>query len=1244
MDRRQQPPYSYYGAKPDTNASSMDDFGAHNNPAGFARGTGFDNPFADQSSAAAVDGSRHNHNTGHNRRAGFGSFGAGGDEKEARMDAYAQKQSAKAVAGGGTGGEGNVAKGSHEHVEDLETTKSRRMWVLFTWILTFWIPSPFLSWCGRMQRPDVRMAWREKVAICVIIVFLWFFLLFIIIGLGLILCPKEYVWTLDDVSGHSTEKSSYVALRGSVYDITDFMRQKHGDSAYTATMDTFLLSYSGNDVNASFPLPVRVACPQFATAKSDPNYLFFYPVSGASEADPNQANMFQHSMNRDPISKKLQDPDFFAKYALPTMKKFKKGGVVWSYDWVNSMYKDQSQFWRVINKEVFNLQPYFDAAKSGLNVNKKYNILDSRLEAVMDQGGYGSADVTNSWNDIAWDPATRDSNYNCMKNLFYVGDVDDRHSIRCLFTNYMLLAFACLLMLVVLVKFLAALQFGNKKRPVPPSKFVVCQVPCYTEDDDSLLKTINSLTALDYQDNHKLIFIICDGNIIGSGNDKPTPRLVLDILGVDPTYDPPGRDYLAIAEGSRRHNIGKVYSGLYEFEGHVVPFMVVVKVGTIDESNRSGNRGKRDSQILLMAFFNKVHFDLPMTPLELEMYHQIRHIIGIEPSNFEYILQVDADTEVMPDSLSRLIAACSSDQRIAGICGETMLGNENKSWTTMMQVYEYFISHHMAKAFESLFGSVTCLPGCFCMYRLRSSDSKPLLVAKPVLDAYSELHVDTLHKKNLLSLGEDRYLTTLMMKHFPQYKLKFIHDAKCKTIAPEKWAVLMSQRRRWINSTIHNLAELMFLPDMCGFCFFSMRFVVFLDLFGTITMPTTLGYFIYLTYVAVTGLADVGYISLILIGAIYGVQAIIFILRREWQQIGWMFIYLLAYPLWSCILPIYSFWHMDDFSWGNTRVVVGDGKRKIIIKDDKPFDPESIPQRRWSEYEADLTVAGVLNAPPPNMNPLADSSKEDDRGTMFSRVSAGVAGSRYGGGGHTPGPTMARAGTPTTIISGTGSVADPRLALSTPVAQAQQQQQYQSLSRPASAAAGPTAMMMDGTMMGNRAVSYYQQQQQQNSPGAGGFHDGMSPGSIDYFQTPGMQTAHTTGRSGAPSPAYNAAAQQQQFGTWIPSSGSAPPQQQQRESMFSSSSYGVPSMYVPQVSPGSAALQGGGMPGMMMTGAMPSDEQLVVSIRRILRSQDLNSVTKKSVRTQLATEYGMDLSSRKEFIGDAIQLILAGQL
>ncbi|KAJ2002078.1 hypothetical protein H4R26_003797, partial [Coemansia thaxteri] len=614
---------------------------------------------------------------------------------------------AGAATGGGTGGDGNVEKGQHEHIEAVEITGTRRAWVLFTWITTFWMPSPLLGWCGRMKRPDVRMAWREKVAICVIIVFLWAVLLFIIIGLGLILCPREYVWTIDDVSNINSPKKSYMAVRGNVYDITDFIKQtSHGDAAYPARPDQ-LGYYAGMDANVSFPIPARAACPQLVSATADPQYLMVYPIAGTdSSNDPTTAQLsFKHSARVDPRSAELSDQRFYFNTFVPKMKKFLKGGVVWKFDWVNSMYKDQGKFWRVINKEVFNLQPYFEASNSGFNTNKKYNILDSRLEAIMDQGGYGSADVSSSWAGISWDAATKENNYNCMKSLFYVGRVDDRQSVRCLFTNYMLVAFACVLMLVVLVKFMTALQFGKKPRPTPPEKFVLCQVPCYTEDEDSIRKTIDSLAGLEHNDKHKLMFIICDGNIVGSGNDRSTPRIVLDILGVDPEYDPPNRDYLAIAEGSRRHNIGKVYSGLYDFEGHVVPFMVVAKVGTPEESNRSGNRGKRDSQILLMSFFNKVHFNLPMTPLELEIYHQMRHIIGVPPRNYEYLLQVDADTEVMPDSLTRLVAACTSDRRIIGICGETMLGNESKSWTTMMQVYEYFISHHMAKAFESLFGS-----------------------------------------------------------------------------------------------------------------------------------------------------------------------------------------------------------------------------------------------------------------------------------------------------------------------------------------------------------------------------------------------------------------------------------------------------------------------------------------------------------------------------------------------------------
>ncbi|KAF9063365.1 hypothetical protein BDP27DRAFT_239036 [Rhodocollybia butyracea] len=51
-------------------------------------------------------------------------------------------------------------------------------------------------------------------------------------------------------------------------------------------------------------------------------------------------------------------------------------------------------------------------------------------------------------------------------------------------------------------------------------------------------RTIDSLAALNYDDKWKLIFIICEGNITGSRNDRTTPQIVQDILGVDPKLDP----------------------------------------------------------------------------------------------------------------------------------------------------------------------------------------------------------------------------------------------------------------------------------------------------------------------------------------------------------------------------------------------------------------------------------------------------------------------------------------------------------------------------------------------------------------------------------------------------------------------------------------------------------------------------------------------------------------------------------
>ncbi|KAJ2744323.1 hypothetical protein GGI20_003050 [Coemansia sp. BCRC 34301] len=835
-------------------------------------------------------------------------------------------------------------------VEEVETTRARRCWTRTTHTLTWLIPDWLMSVCG-MKREDIRMAWREKVAICVIILLMWAFVLFFIIGLGLIMCPKQYVYNMDELADHTERSDAYVALRGRAYDITNFLNQEHGKSRGGASPEDMIM-YSGLEVNASFPLSLRAACPDLIPASADPNWLMYLK----SDIETETAFPFVHRAGSLANSKTMMRQDFYFRSVLPKMRHFKVGDIVWDLKFIRSMHHRGGQYWRVINGEVFNLNPYFMTRDAPENVDqKKWRFLHRLVESIFEDAGARDTDVTKYWKMLPLSKSVRQANYRCMKSLFYVGKVDTRHSFRCLFPNFLLLAAACLLMVVISIKFLASLQLSSRRKPQKHDKFIICQVPCYTEGESSLRRTIDTLATLSYDDKHRLLFIICDGNIVGSGNDRPTPRIVLDILGVDPKLDPPARSFRSIGEGGQQHNMAKVYSGLYEYEGHVVPYLVVAKIGKPTEKSRPGNRGKRDSQMLLLHFLNRVHFEAPMSPLDLEIYHQLKNVIGVHPSLYEYVLMVDADTEVLPDSLTRLVACMVHDAKVIGICGETQLTNEDFSWTTMIQVYEYFISHHMAKAFESLFGSVTCLPGCFCMYRLRTARGMPLIISKNVINDYSENHVDTLHKKNLLSLGEDRYLTTLMMKYFPQYKMTFTADAKCKTTAPDTWSVLLSQRRRWINSTVHNLAELMFLPEMCGFCCFSMRFVVFIDLLGTLTMPCTLFYLAYLAYLAISKIADIGYISLILIGAIYGLQAIIFVLKRQWQHIGWMVIYLLAYPLWSFFIPIYAFWHMDDFSWGNTRIVVGeDGKRQIFVKDEEPFDPDEIPMRTWADYEGEI--------------------------------------------------------------------------------------------------------------------------------------------------------------------------------------------------------------------------------------------------------------------------------------------------
>jgi chitin synthase len=229
--------------------------------------------------------------------------------------------------------------------------------------------------------------------------------------------------------------------------------------------------------------------------------------------------------------------------------------------------------------------------------------------------------------------------------------------------------------------------------------YTILLVTCYSEDEAGLRTTLDSLTSTDYDDNQKLLFVVADGIIKGSGNDKSTPDLLIGMMEMatdlfEPYYfdsdgHPLAHSYVAIADGTKRHNMARVYPGYYRCGLHRIPMILVVKCGTPAEAEKPkpGNRGKRDSQIIIMSFLNKCLFDDRMTPLDYDLFYKITRLTGgVTPENYELILMVDADTRVMPPALAKLVQVMRSDETIMGCCGETRISNKSDSWVTAIQV------------------------------------------------------------------------------------------------------------------------------------------------------------------------------------------------------------------------------------------------------------------------------------------------------------------------------------------------------------------------------------------------------------------------------------------------------------------------------------------------------------------------------------------------------------------------------
>ncbi|ORX61579.1 hypothetical protein DM01DRAFT_1332180 [Hesseltinella vesiculosa] len=268
-------------------------------------------------------------------------------------------------------------------------------------------------------------------------------------------------------------------------------------------------------------------------------------------------------------------------------------------------------------------------------------------------------------------------------------------------------------------------------------------IPCYAETTDTIRSTLNSLARNNYDDSHKLLVFVCDGVVQSATENKPTHLSVLDALGYSTREEASQpHAYQSLGQHRRKVNFAKVYAGFYESGRNRVPFLVIVKVGgpleqqqrhqppqaaspkkkrdKLVDNRAPGNRGKRDSLLIILSFLERcMHLaQSRMSPLEYELFNQCYHVLGLDPRKFKYMLVTDADTQVQSDVMVKMVGRLEADRRLLAISGHVRPANPEQNIFTILQIFPVYAAFFTGLAYEAFLGNVLTINGNLVMYKL----------------------------------------------------------------------------------------------------------------------------------------------------------------------------------------------------------------------------------------------------------------------------------------------------------------------------------------------------------------------------------------------------------------------------------------------------------------------------------------------------------------------------------------------
>jgi chitin synthase len=242
---------------------------------------------------------------------------------------------------------GMVINAAPTAVEEVPSSRSRRWWLVLVWGFTGWIPSFVLRYVGRMKRPDIRLAWREKFTIFVLIFLMNALVIFYIVEFGRLLCPNfDKAWTTTEVAEHTGDGDWCVAVQGQVYNMSNFIHGDHGDiSGAVSNAASDLEELVGQDLTSYFPLPLVLACPDLVTESAlELTYKNFTPVVPLAM---HKSGSLQSVQN-----KALDNANCYTATFQPKMKNYHKRPLVWETKNIAAQAADQMIQWYVLVFEI----------------------------------------------------------------------------------------------------------------------------------------------------------------------------------------------------------------------------------------------------------------------------------------------------------------------------------------------------------------------------------------------------------------------------------------------------------------------------------------------------------------------------------------------------------------------------------------------------------------------------------------------------------------------------------------------------------------------------------------------------------------------------------------------------------------------------------------------------------------------------------------------------------------------------